>query len=72
VGNFGLLHQGFDLIARLDGQPQFAVSNEESFHPDICQWYLSNEPAHFWSSWFAMLKPRPDLNFPYGWNVEPD
>jgi len=60
------------LIARLDGQPGFAVSDVQLFSNLFALWFYQPLPGGQWADWFPVMKPRPELNFPYGWAVEPD
>jgi len=69
---FGLPFQGIRKIARLVGQPTIAVSDREMGIPGICLLYQNFLVTEFWTDWFAVTRPDPNANFPYGFNVEPD
>jgi len=60
------------LIARLDGQPGFAVSDVSLFDNRFALWFYQPQPGGQWADWFPVPKPDPFIHFPYGWNVEPD
>jgi len=72
VSRFGIFPEPVRLIARIDGQPDFALTDYPTFSPLLAVWFINNSGQNFWSTWFTIRKPDPFVGFPYGWNVEPD